>query len=218
MIEACLDSKVTNLVALSTDKASSPVNLYGATKLCSDKLFTSAQNIVGKKNIKLSVVRYGNVMGSRGSVLQKFLEQKKRGIFTVTHKDMTRFNITLIESVKFVINSIVNQIGGEIFVPKLKSFKIVDLCNAIDEKSKIKYVGIRPGEKMHEELISINESQNTYDYSNSYIILPAILSKKSFKKYQKSFNLKKVKENFKYDSLNNDQFLTVKDLKRIIKS
>ena len=157
-------------------------------------------------------------MGSRGSVLQKFLEQKKRGIFTVTHKDMTRFNITLIESVKFVINSIVNQIGGEIFVPKLKSFKIVDLCNAIDEKSKIKYVGIRPGEKMHEELISINESQNTYDYSNSYIILPAILSKKSFKKYQKSFNLKKVKENFKYDSLNNDQFLTVKDLKRIIKS
>ena len=131
---------------------------------------------------------------------------------------MTRFNITLIESVKFVINSIVNQIGGEIFVPKLKSFKIVDLCNAIDEKSKIKYVGIRPGEKMHEELISINESQNTYDYSNSYIILPAILSKKSFKKYQKSFNLKKVKENFKYDSLNNDQFLTVKDLKRIIKS
>lgn len=218
LIEACLNSKVRNLVALSTDKASSPANLYGATKLCSDKLFVSAQNIVGKKDIKLSVVRYGNVMGSRGSVLPKFLEQKKKGIFTVTHKDMTRFNITLTESVKFVINSIVNQIGGEIFVPKLNSFKIVDLCDAIDQKSKIKYIGIRPGEKMHEELISENESQNTYDLSDYYVILSAIFSEKSFKKYQRSFNLKKVKENFKYDSLNNDQFLTTKDLKRIIKS
>jgi len=218
LIEACLNSKVRNLVALSTDKASSPANLYGATKLCSDKLFVSAQNTVGKKDIKLSVVRYGNVMGSRGSVLPKFLEQKKKGIFTVTHKDMTRFNITLTESVKFVINSIVNQIGGEIFVPKLNSFKIVDLCDAIDQKSKIKYIGIRPGEKMHEELISENESQNTYDLSDYYVILSAIFSEKSFKKYQRSFNLKKVKENFKYDSLNNDQFLTTKDLKRIIKS
>jgi len=131
---------------------------------------------------------------------------------------MTRFNITLTESVKFVINSIVNQIGGEIFVPKLNSFKIVDLCDAIDQKSKIKYIGIRPGEKMHEELISENESQNTYDLSDYYVILSAIFSEKSFKKYQRSFNLKKVKENFKYDSLNNDQFLTTKDLKRIIKS
>ena len=218
LIEACLNSKVRNLVALSTDKASSPANLYGATKLCSDKLFVSAQNTVGKKDIKLSVVRYGNVMGSRGSVLPKFLKQKKKGIFTVTHKDMTRFNITLTESVKFVINSIVNQIGGEIFVPKLNSFKIVDLCDAIDQKSKIKYIGIRPGEKMHEELISENESQNTYDLSDYYVILSAIFSEKSFKKYQRSFNLKKVKENFKYDSLNNDQFLTTKDLKRIIKS
>ena len=163
IIEACLDSKVKKIVALSTDKASSPVNLYGATKLCSDKLFTSANNISGTRDIKFSVVRYGNVFGSRGSVFPKFIDLKKSDPFPVTDKTMTRFNISLTNSVEFVLNCICQQKGGEIFVPKLKSFKITDLCKAIDPNKKIKIIGKRPGEKVHEELISKVESSETID-------------------------------------------------------
>lgn len=218
LIDCCLKSNVQNFVALSTDKASSPINLYGATKLCSDKLFVSAQNTVGKKKLKFSVVRYGNVMSSRGSVLPIFLNQKKSGMFTVTHKDMTRFNISLNESVKFVIQSITLQRGGEIFVPKLKSFKIMDLCKAINDKAKIKFIGIRPGEKMHEELISQNESANTYSISNFYVILSTIFSDKTLKDYKKFFKLKRVNNNFTYNSLLNKEYLSIKQLREIIRS
>ena len=218
LIDGCLKSKVKNFIGLSTDKASSPINLYGATKLCSDKLFVSAQNTVGKTNLKFSVVRYGNVMGSRGSVLPIFLKQKENGTFTVTHKDMTRFNISLDESVKFVIKSIILQKGGEIFVPKLKSFKIMDLCKSIDEKAKIKMIGIRPGEKMHEELISQNESSNTYSVSNFYVILSTIFSDKTLREYKKYFKLKKVGDTFSYNSLVNKDYLSIQELKEIVKS
>ncbi len=217
IIDTCNKKGVKNIVALSTDKASSPINLYGATKLCSDKLFTSAQNTIGSKNIKFSVVRYGNVFGSRGSVAPKFLEiQNKLNFFPVTDKNMTRFNITLKESVEFVIDSIVNQKGGEIFVPKLPSYRITDLCNAINPQKKIKLVGIRPGEKIHEELISISESRNTIEKKNYFIILP---QKHEFSKINyKGKNLNYVSKNFEYNSGNNKDFLLIKEIKHLIKS
>ena len=142
-----------NIIALSTDKAAAPINLYSATKLCSDKMFIAANNIVGNKDIKFSVVRYGNVMGSRGSIIPLFLKQKNNKLFTITDKRMTRFNITLQESIDMVIWSLVNNLGGEIYVPKIPSYKIEDLARAINSKSKIKIIGIRQGEKLHEEMI-----------------------------------------------------------------
>jgi FlaA1/EpsC-like NDP-sugar epimerase len=163
IIESCIDSNVSQVLALSTDKASSPVNLYGATKLCSDKLFTSAQNIIGKRKLNFSVVRYGNVMFSRGSIIPKLLKEKSLGHFSITDPNMTRFSITLKESVNFVLNSLVLQKGGEIFVPKIPSYRLLDLCKAIDEKCKIKLIGVRQGEKIHEELISNFEARNTLD-------------------------------------------------------
>ncbi len=213
IVEACLDSEVKNVVALSTDKASSPINLYGATKLCSDKLFTSANNIKGKKNVKFSVVRYGNVFGSRGSIAPIFSKIKKDQNYQVTDKSMTRFNITLKKSIEMVLWSIKNMEGGEIFVPKIPSYRILDLVKAFNKDAKIKIIGIRPGEKVHEEMISINESLNTVDLNKYY----AILNEKSKLKprYKKS---KYVKKNFNYNSGDNPQFLSVKDLKKIIES
>ena len=203
-------------MALSTAKASSPINLYGATKLCSDKLFISAQNTVGKKNIKFSVVRYGNVFGSRGSVFPKFKSLKSSEKFPVTDPLMTRFNISLNESVEFVLNSLIRQKGGEIFVPKLSSYKITDLCKAMDYKKPIKIIGIRPGEKIHEELISISESKMTADMNNYYIILPPQFRETSIK-----YDLKKIKfvpKNFSYNSGSNPIFLKINELKKIIKT
>jgi len=212
IIEATFDSKVKSVIALSTDKASSPINLYGATKLCSDKLFVSANNMKGDRDVKFSVVRYGNVMGSRGSVLGEFFNQKKRGIIEITDKRMTRFNIMLEESVQMVVWALYNNLGGEIFVPKIPSFYVLDLAKAISNNScDIKEVGIRSGEKIHEELISIHESQYTFDLGEYYSITPINL----FKKYH-NIKAKKLKKDFTYSSNNNINFLNIGDLKKII--
>jgi FlaA1/EpsC-like NDP-sugar epimerase len=205
-----LGSSVKNVIALSTDKASSPINLYGATKLCSDKLFIAANNIKGKQDIKFSIVRYGNVMGSRGSVLETFLQQKKYKILNITDKNMTRFNINMDEAIDFVIYSFMNLKGGEIFVPKIPSFYITDLAKAVSEDCKIKITGIRPGEKMHEEMISFYDSPNTIDLGRCYVILNA----NNFKFYK---NQKFLGPDFSYKSNTNSNFLNVTQLKKIIK-
>ncbi len=212
IIETCIDSNVSQALALSTDKASSPVNLYGATKLCSDKLFTSAQNIIGNRKLTFSVVRYGNVMFSRGSIIPKLLKDKSLGYFSITDPNMTRFNITLNESVNFVLKSLVLQKGGEIFVPKIPSYRLMDLCKAIDKKCKIKIKGMRPGEKVHEELISNLEARNTLDFKHFYIILANYENQIQRLNKNKRF----VKKNFQYSSEKNDNFLSIKDLNEII--
>jgi FlaA1/EpsC-like NDP-sugar epimerase len=212
IIESCIDSNVSQVLALSTDKASSPVNLYGATKLCSDKLFTSAQNIIGNRKLTFSVVRYGNVMFSRGSIIPKLLKDKSLGYFSITDPNMTRFNITLYESVNFVLNSLVLQKGGEIFVPKIPSYRLIDLCKAIDKKCKIKIIGMRPGEKVHEELISNLEARNTLDLKHFYIILANY--ENQIQRLNK--NNRFVKKNFHYSSEKNDNFLSIKDLNEMI--
>jgi len=213
VIEACINSNVSHVLALSTDKASSPVNLYGATKLCSDKLFTSAQNISGKKKIIFSVVRYGNVMFSRGSIIPQLLQEKSLGYFSITDPNMTRFNITLNESINFVLNSLTIQKGGEIFVPKLPSYKLLDLCKAIDEKCKIKIIGVRVGEKIHEELISSIEARKTLEFKNFYIILGNYEDQSIRLPSRKD---KFVKKNFCYNSEKNKNFLSIKDLNKMI--
>ena len=172
VIDATLANDVKKVIALSTDKASSPINLYGATKLTSDKLFVAANNYKGSKKIKFSVVRYGNVMGSRGSVIPLFLKMKKNNIFPITDKKMTRFNITLDESVNFVLFCLNKMWGGEIFVPKIPSYKIIDFAKAISTKAKLKFVGIRAGEKLHEEMISQHDSINTIEYNKYFVIAP----------------------------------------------
>ena len=226
VIEACLDSSsVKKIVALSTDKAVSPVNLYGATKLCAEKLFVSANNIVGKKNKIFSVVRYGNVMESRGSVIPEFIKQKKNGIIKITDPEMTRFNITLSESVKLVIYALNKSIGGEIFVPKIPSYKLTTLAKTIADGVKINIIGIRPGEKIHEELISKSESINTIDLGKYYaIISPSfyksndLLSESLYKKYLKRKGVKKVKKNFEYASGTNTKFLNTTEIKKLLKT
>jgi FlaA1/EpsC-like NDP-sugar epimerase len=214
IIESCIDSNVSQVLALSTDKASSPVNLYGATKLCSDKLFTSAQNIIGKRKLTFSVVRYGNVMFSRGSIIPKLLKEKSLGYFSITDPNMTRFSITLKESVNFVLNSLVLQKGGEIFVPKIPSYRLIDLCKAIDEKSKIKIIGIRQGEKIHEELISNFEAKNTLDLKNFYIILSNFDNQTHVMGNKIKLNL--VNKDFHYTSNNNKNFLDIKTLRKLL--
>ena len=219
LVQACFENKVKNLLALSTDKASSPVNLYGATKLIADKLFVAANNYKGDNNIKFSVVRYGNVFGSRGSVIPLFLEQLKKNEITITNPKMTRFSITLDHAVKFVLESLECMIGGEIFVPKLKSYSVEDIAKAIsDKKTKVKIIGTRPGEKNHEEMISANDAINTVEKKNSYVILPnsdynSLNVRNYLKKYKK---FKRVKSNFSYNSLENKYFLTEKEIKGLI--
>ncbi len=212
LIEACLDSSVKKVLALSTDKASSPINLYGATKLCADKLFAAANNVVGKKKISFSVLRYGNVLHSRGSVLPLLIEKLKNNQnFKITDEKMTRFNIELDQAIDLSIECLKNMIGGEIFVPKLKSYKILDLANALNKKNKIEFIGIRPGEKLHEEMISKIDSLNTYDLGKKFAIIdPA--SEKLKKNYSK---YKKMKKYVSYNSYDND-YLTVKELKKIV--
>lgn len=219
VIDACLKNNVKKVIALSTDKASSPVNIYGASKLTSDKLFIAANNYSGKNKNIFSVVRYGNVLGSKGSILPLFFKGAKKGLITITDKKMTRFNITLEESVLLVIKVIKSMVGGEIFVPKIPSFKVTDLAKAISEKSKIKIIGIKPGEKLHEELISINEAQNAIEYKNHYIIASnSELFNWNKKNYIKKFGGKSCKSNFSYNSHNNKDQLSVTKLKKIVQT
>tara|TARA_B100000965_G_C19594406_1_gene759481 strand:+ start:567 stop:1556 length:990 start_codon:yes stop_codon:yes gene_type:complete len=214
LIEACLDNKVENLIALSTDKAVSPINLYGATKLCADKLFISAKNIAGNKKIKFSVVRYGNVAASRGSIIPFLKSLKKNDYLPITHKDMTRFNISLDDAINLVNYAIKNNYGGEIFVPKLPSFKITDLAKAIYPNKKIKYIGIREGEKIHEDLVSKAESLKTLENNNCYVVLNK--DDKKILNHFKKLNFKSIKQAFTYSSGTNPIFLNQKELKKII--
>lgn len=206
VIEASIKNNIKKIIALSTDKAAAPINLYGATKLTSDKLFINANFFKGKTRCKFSVVRYGNVMGSRGSVIPLFLKQKRnKKIFTITDKHMTRFNITLNESVKFVLKCEKIMKGGEIFVPKIPSYRILDLLNAIQKNPKYKMIGIRPGEKLHEEMITESDSLNTQEFKDYFIIHP------SFRKYKS--NIKKI---FSYNSLDNKKYLKINELNNLI--
>ncbi len=213
VIDAALDCNVKTVIALSTDKAAAPINLYGATKLCSDKLFVAANNFAGTKRIRFAVVRYGNVMGSRGSVIPFFLEKRKEGVIPITHKDMTRFNISLEDGVNLVLFAIRNAIGGEVFVPKIPSYKIGTLAQAICPDCKIDYVGIRPGEKLHEEMITEYDSYNTIEFSDYYAILPHWAQKE---KYRKHYSATDVDPGFRYNSGTNAQWLSADELKELI--
>lgn len=214
LIDVCLEFNIKKVIALSTDKAASPINLYGATKLCSDKLFISA-NLYAGQHTFFSVVRYGNVMGSRGSVIPLFLSQKNKKYFSITNKEMTRFNITLQEAIDFVKFAFTKMRGSEIFVPKLPSYNILDLAKSISKNKKIKFIGIRNGEKIHEEMITKSDSLNTLEYKDYFIIYPKIKSKVSSSK--KTFP-KLCKNNFFYDSQSNKNFLSVLQLQKLIKN
>jgi UDP-N-acetylglucosamine 4,6-dehydratase/5-epimerase len=215
LIEAVLDSKVQRLVALSTDKAAAPINLYGATKLCSDKLFIAANNIQGSRGIRFSVVRYGNVMGSRGSVIPFFLARKNSGVLPITDPRMTRFNISLQEGVDMVLWSLENAEGGELLVPKIPSYRICDVATAIAPEAKQEVVGIRPGEKIHEEMITSSDSLNTVDMGDYYAILP-VSADYSLDDYCSRRNAKPVEPGFAYNSGTNPDFLTVDQLRELI--
>ena len=200
---------------MSTDKAAAPINLYGATKLCSDKLFTSANNKIGNRKMIFSVVRYGNVMGSRGSVIPYFMRLKKSEVFPITDTRMTRFNITMNESINLVLFALENGKGSEIFVPKIPSYKILDVAKAINGNCKIKIVGIRAGEKIHEEMITESDSYSTFDLGNCYTIVNPS-NGLVLRYYKKKKNFKKVPENFSYNSSENNHYLTVKQLRDLI--
>lgn len=215
LIEACLDSGVQRVVALSTDKAAAPINLYGATKLCSDKLFIAANNIKGHRDIRFSVVRYGNVMGSRGSVIPFFLEHRKSGVLPITDPRMTRFNISLQEGVDMVLWSIENSWGGEVLVPKIPSYRIVDLATAIDPNCEQRIVGIRPGEKIDEEMITASDSFNTVDLGRYYAILP-VGGAYTTDEYCAKAGGQRVQPGFAYNSGTNSEFLSVDELRMLI--
>lgn len=215
LIEACLDNGVGRVIALSTDKAAAPVNLYGATKLCSDKLFVAANNIRGSREIRLSVVRYGNVMGSRGSVIPFFLEQGKTGVLPITDPRMTRFNILLQDGVAMVLWAIENAWGGEILVPKIPSYRITDLAQAIAPDCRQQVVGIRPGEKIHEEMITASDSFNTVDLGGYYAVLP-VAGAFTLQEYCQRRGAAPVPAGFAYHSGSNPDFLSVPQLRDLI--
>lgn len=216
VIQAALKCGVKDVVALSTDKACAPINLYGATKLASDKLFTAANNIRGSKDIRFSVVRYGNVMGSRGSVIPFFLKKRSEGELPITHQEMTRFNISLEDGVNMVMYAIEHHLGGEIFIPKIPSYKILDVANAIAPECKLKTVGIRPGEKLHEEMITDTDSLNTIDMGKYYAILPSISFTYSEDEYMAHHKATKVPFGFKYNSGTNTEWESVESLRKLI--
>jgi UDP-N-acetylglucosamine 4,6-dehydratase len=216
LVEACLDTGVKNLVALSTDKAAAPINLYGATKLCSDKLFTAANNIKGHRDIRFSVVRYGNVMGSRGSVIPFFLERLKTGVLPITDPNMTRFNISLQDGVDMVLWALENAKGGEIFVPKIPSYRITDVAEAIGPDCERPVIGIRPGEKLHEEMITTSDSFNTLDLGSYFAILPSA-GKHTVESYSQAHSGQPVPVGYAYNSGTNDEFLTVEQLRVLIR-
>jgi len=216
VISAALTCGVKDVVALSTDKACAPINLYGATKLASDKLFIAANNIRGAKDIRFSVVRYGNVMGSRGSVIPFFLEKRKQGVLPITHKAMTRFNITLQDGVNLVMFALGHHLGGEIFIPKIPSYKILDVAKAVGPECEIRDVGIRPGEKLHEEMITDTDSLNTIDLGPYYAILPSVSYTYTEDEYRAHHQAEKVPFGFRYSSGNNTQWETVEGLRQLI--
>ena len=215
VIEAALNTGVKRVVALSTDKAAAPINLYGATKLCADKLFVAANNIKGARDLRFSVVRYGNVMGSRGSVIPFFLQKRHEGFLPITDPQMTRFNITLEEGVKMVIWAIENAHGGEIFVPKIPSYRITDVATAIAPECEQRIVGIRAGEKVHEEMITTSDSFTTVDCGEYYAILP--VHGDLIQRYCAN-GAKMVGAGFSYNSGQNKQFLTVDELRMLIQA
>lgn len=215
LIEACLDSGVQRVVALSTDKAAAPINLYGATKLCSDKLFVAANNIRGARDIRFSVVRYGNVMGSRGSVIPFFLSRKDTGVLPITDPAMTRFNISLQEGVDMVLWSIDNAWGGEVLVPKIPSYRITDVATAVAPGCRQEIVGVRPGEKIHEEMITASDSFNTVDLGRYYAILPSTPIY-TLADYCQATGGQPVAPGFAYDSGTNPDFLSVDALRELI--
>ena len=214
VIDAALSTNVKIVVALSTDKAAAPINLYGATKLVSDKLFIAANNIKGHRDLRFSVVRYGNVMGSRGSVMPFFMEKAKDGVIPITHKDMTRFNISLEDGVEMVLWAIENALGGEIFVPKIPSYKIETVAKAIAPNAKLVEIGIRAGEKLHEEMITESDSYNTIVFDRYYAILPSNAKKE---KYLEHFKANEVPQGFKYNSGENTQWIDVEEMRRLIR-
>lgn len=216
VIDACLATNVKSVVALSTDKACAPINLYGATKLASDKLFVAANNIKGSNPIKFSVVRYGNVMGSNGSVIPFFINKKKEGVLPITEPNMTRFNIPIQGGVDMVLFALENAWGGEIFIPKIPSYRIMELAQAIAPECEHKVIGIRPGEKIHEEMITPSDSFHTYDLGTYYTILPQKPVWK-LEDYISAFNAKQVPENFSYNSGNNTEWETVETIRQKIK-
>ena len=215
LINAALETGVTKVVALSTDKAAAPINLYGATKLASDKLFIAANNIKGNNPIVFSVVRYGNVMGSNGSVIPFFIKKREEGVLPITVAEMTRFNISLLGGVEMVLHALESAWGGEIFVPKIPSYKITDIARAIGPNCEQKIVGIRPGEKIHEEMITSSDSFFTYDLGKYYAIIPQI-PRWSIEEFISTFNAKKVQEGFTYNSGTNTEWVGVEELRELI--
>lgn len=214
VIDGALNTNVKVVVALSTDKAAAPINLYGATKLVSDKLFIAANNIKGNRDLRFSAVRYGNVMGSRGSVIPFFREKAKTGVIPITHREMTRFNISLEDGVEMVLWAIENAIGGEIFVPKIPSYKIETVAAAIAPNAILEDVGIRPGEKLHEEMITESDSYNTIEFNKYYAILPSDAKKA---KYMNHFDGWEVPKGFRYNSGTNTEWETIETLREKIK-
>lgn len=216
VIDCCLDQGVKRVVALSTDKAAAPINLYGATKLCSDKLFVAANNFRGGRDIRFSVVRYGNVMGSRGSVIPFFLKLAKTGRLPITDPEMTRFNITLAEGVAMVVRALDEMWGGELYVPKIPSYRIGDVAEAIAPGAKQEIVGIRPGEKLHEEMITPSDADNTIELADSFVILPSMPGWKPEELMAKQGG-KRCPPRFHYHSGTNTQWLTVDEIRRLLR-
>ena len=217
VINAALKTGVKNVVALSTDKAAAPINLYGATKLASDKLFIAANNIKGKRDVKFSVVRYGNVMGSNGSVIPFFMNKRDEGVLPITDVNMTRFNISLQGGVDMVLHALDKAWGGELFVPKIPSYKILDVAQAIAPNCEHRVVGIRPGEKVHEEMITASDSFTTYDLGKYYVILPQVTNW-DLNEYKKEFNAELVPQGFSYTSGENTDWETVESMRDQIKT
>ena len=216
VIQACLDTGVRRVVALSTDKAAAPINLYGATKLCSDKLFIAANNIKGKRDLRFSVVRYGNVMGSRGSVIPFFLNQARKGVLPITDSAMTRFNISLQEGVAMVLWTLEHALGSELLVPKIPSYRIMDVAEAIGPNCEKPIVGVRPGEKIHEEMITASDSFSCIDLGPYYAILPS--DGTGHERYDTaSRSYSSVDKGFAYNSGSNPDFLSVSQLRDLIK-
>ena len=220
VIDVAMQSGVEKVIALSTDKAAAPINLYGATKLTSDKLFIAANNYKGKHDIKFSVVRYGNVMGSRGSVIPFFLDRRKVGVLPITDDRMTRFNITIMEGVDFVLTCLERMWGGELFVPKIPSYKITDVAKAIAPDAKYEIVGIRPGEKLHEEMITATDSINTVEFNDCYVITPnskyISWDRERFLKESSGQSGVYCEDGFSYNSGNNERFLSVDEIRQLI--
>lgn len=213
VIDAAISTGVKKVILISSDKAVSPINLYGATKMVAEKLFVDANSIIGKRNIKFSVVRYGNVVGSRGSVIPIFLKQAEKGVFTITNDRMTRFWITLEQGIKLVLDCIERMVGGEIFIPKVPSMKIVDLARVISPKAKLKTIGIRPGEKIHEVLISVDEARHARSLQNHFVIFPEFRFNKRMAKIKGG---KKLPNGFYYSSENNKEWLDVSTIKTML--